>query len=401
MDNAGYAPYIGSIESCKLVNDQAAMGLLNKVATMVKPIMKNRSFKVGKLSELHPTSHRPELYGLNENGGRRILLRLRPHHHPTSFLHFESIIATMLHELTHNLRGPHDAQFYKILDSLKDEYDKLLASGYQGEGFHGPGNRVGAGISHNHDQRTAHRMAAEAAEKRLRLSKLMAPSGGVRLGSGVSSSKLEGMLTPAQMAAMAAARRAQDAVWCGNHDDGTVDSNEIDGNNANGGSNSSHLNRPACPTERPAVSATSCSDRSDQSSSRNRVHTFPKKKEKANGDLTAWTCKTCTYINQPLFLMCEVCETDKPSPGTAAFPLVVLDSDDEKMAHANSCKSLSFHPQTPSTVKTSCMGPTETATDSMGDGSLVFHDVWICVQCAASTNMLYRMCSNCQYLRPM
>lgn len=38
----------------------------------------------------------------------------------------------MLHELTHNVHGPHDAQFYAFLKVLNDEFDTLQASGYTG-----------------------------------------------------------------------------------------------------------------------------------------------------------------------------------------------------------------------------------------------------------------------------
>lgn len=41
----------------------------------------------------------PGLLGLNVNGGQKILLRLRPHHAPDTFLEFDDVIGTMLHEV--------------------------------------------------------------------------------------------------------------------------------------------------------------------------------------------------------------------------------------------------------------------------------------------------------------
>ena len=34
------------------------------------------------------------------------------------FLPYESVLGTMLHELCHNVYGPHDAKFYKLLDTI-------------------------------------------------------------------------------------------------------------------------------------------------------------------------------------------------------------------------------------------------------------------------------------------
>lgn len=64
---------------------------------------------------------------------------------PYSFLPMDDcLIGTMLHELTHNVRSPHDTLFYAQLDKLQDEYDKLRATGYDGEGFYSEGRAMGA-----------------------------------------------------------------------------------------------------------------------------------------------------------------------------------------------------------------------------------------------------------------
>lgn len=70
---------------------------------------------------------------MNYNRGAKILLRLRPNHAPDTFLDLEQIVGTMLHELTHNVFGPHDAKFYELLGKLEGEYDELRRKGFTGE----------------------------------------------------------------------------------------------------------------------------------------------------------------------------------------------------------------------------------------------------------------------------
>jgi DNA-dependent metalloprotease WSS1 len=74
-------------------------------------------------------------------------VRLRPHHAPNSLLPYEDVLSTMLHEITHNVQGPHDAQFYKVLDEVTQECEDLVARGVcgTGTGFDGPSmGRLGA-----------------------------------------------------------------------------------------------------------------------------------------------------------------------------------------------------------------------------------------------------------------
>lgn len=62
--------------------------------------------------------------GLNINGGggrtSEIKIRLRPHKSGSSFFPYEHLIGTMLHELVHNVQGPHNAVFYKLLDEITE-----------------------------------------------------------------------------------------------------------------------------------------------------------------------------------------------------------------------------------------------------------------------------------------
>lgn len=77
----------------------------------------------------------------------------------------ESVVDTMLHELCHNVYGPHDAAFHALWDQLRDEQQGLLMKGYTGEGFLSEGRRLGGASM---PPREARRLAREAAEKRQR-----------------------------------------------------------------------------------------------------------------------------------------------------------------------------------------------------------------------------------------
>jgi hypothetical protein len=72
-----------------------ALLMLRKVASLVKPIMRQRGWKVGMLCEFYPQRH---LLGLNVNRGEKICLRLRHASDQSQFLRMEEVLDTMLHE---------------------------------------------------------------------------------------------------------------------------------------------------------------------------------------------------------------------------------------------------------------------------------------------------------------
>lgn len=115
--------------------------MLRQVASLVKPIMRKRGWKVQVLAEFLPPEQ--NLLGLNINKGYKICIRLRYHNNPDLFLPLEQVIDTMLHELSHNVWGEHDSNFHKLWDELRDEHEALVRKGYTGEGFLGEGRKVG------------------------------------------------------------------------------------------------------------------------------------------------------------------------------------------------------------------------------------------------------------------
>ncbi|KAI0853510.1 WLM-domain-containing protein [Daldinia vernicosa] len=123
--------------------EKVALHTLKKVASLVKPLMRARGWKVGQLVEFYPAEH--NLQGINEGAGQRICLRLRCAEDPNRFLPIEQVVDTMLHELTHNVHGPHNDEFHALWKQLRDELEALVMKGYTGEGFLSPGHVLGKG----------------------------------------------------------------------------------------------------------------------------------------------------------------------------------------------------------------------------------------------------------------
>lgn len=80
----------------RLPRESEALYVLRKIASLVKPIMRRRSWSVGTLCEFYPRER--NLLGLNINGGQKICLRLRYQSDDRQFLPVEQVVDTMLHE---------------------------------------------------------------------------------------------------------------------------------------------------------------------------------------------------------------------------------------------------------------------------------------------------------------
>ncbi|KAF2224041.1 WLM domain-containing protein [Elsinoe ampelina] len=155
-----------------------ALHRLRKIASLVKPIMRKRGWHVGTLTEFLPED--PRLLGLNINHGHKICVRLRFSHRPSSFMPIEQCVDTMLHELSHIVHGPHDAQFHALWDELRGEHETLLFKGYTGEGFLTKGRKLGGGRMPPDSE--LRRLAKQNAEKQKRSEKDKDKRGGFKLG---------------------------------------------------------------------------------------------------------------------------------------------------------------------------------------------------------------------------
>jgi hypothetical protein len=79
--------------------------------------------------------------------GQEVKIRLRPAGREGSFYDWNHVLGTMLHELCHNRIGPHNAEFYTLLDELWNEAEELMDKGISGtgQGFDRPSaGRLGA-----------------------------------------------------------------------------------------------------------------------------------------------------------------------------------------------------------------------------------------------------------------
>ena len=140
-----------------------ALQILRRVASLVKPLMRARKWKVRELSEFYPDQ--ANLLGLNINKGQKILLRLRYPGDATLFLPTEQIADTMLHELAHIVHGPHDAIFHSLWNQLRDEHMALAIKGYTGESFLSDGHRLGGGSGIGITS-SGHRLSASSSSQR-------------------------------------------------------------------------------------------------------------------------------------------------------------------------------------------------------------------------------------------
>ncbi|KAH7387621.1 hypothetical protein KP509_16G033200 [Ceratopteris richardii] len=296
----------GEVEACSL---------LNNIAKQVQPIMRKRKWRVMLLSEFCPQNH--ALLGLNIGSGQEIRIRLRKPGRESEFLPYESLLGTMLHELTHNEHGPHDAKFYKLLDEITKECEDLMAKGITGtgQGFDAPGQRLG-GYSHNPPDSRKREAILAAAQKRARTGSLM-PNGPRRLGG---DSEIMKALSPIQAAAMAAERRLRDDLWCAAPDtlgeNGTKKAQERENASGNvnilptAGSNrfssSSDTAAPISGIGHINTSTNSCTEASGGSCS------FPMP---GASSASMWTCTMCTLLNPPLAVICGACSTARVDKG--------------------------------------------------------------------------------------
>lgn len=178
-------------------NRAQALELIHAVAVAVAPIMHKHGFKVGLLCEMFPKDAR--LLGLNVNRGQRVCLRLRYASDETQFLPMGDVIYTMLHELSHNVHGPHNHQFYSLLEELKQEFEQMqLRGAYAATGAFSESNRLGG------------RAGAPSRLLTLYTRELR------RLGSstGAQSQLPLSLAARRQLVLDALSRRLQDSGWC-------------------------------------------------------------------------------------------------------------------------------------------------------------------------------------------
>ncbi|KAF9024093.1 hypothetical protein BDZ89DRAFT_1069348, partial [Hymenopellis radicata] len=240
--------------------------------------------------------------------GQKILLRLRPHHTPESFLEIEEVVQTI------------------SLSGLQDEYDKLVRSGYAGEGFYSNGHRLGEAISHNVPAHMARAKALEAAEKRRRMQQALGDGGGRRLGGSLP---VRPGMSQRELSAMAAERRARDEKMCGQgaraEEEAAKAAKEsvID---LTGDSDSD--DEVMVIADDPPVASGSSSkvkakppetrrDNAKEAAGSLKRKAPPERIQKVSVPKTdEWECSVCTLLNRAGALQCDACLTTRPVDST-------------------------------------------------------------------------------------
>eukprot|EP01023_Acetabularia_acetabulum_P045179 TRINITY_DN4575_c0_g2_i2.p1 TRINITY_DN4575_c0_g2~~TRINITY_DN4575_c0_g2_i2.p1 ORF type:complete len:281 (+),score=42.24 TRINITY_DN4575_c0_g2_i2:364-1206(+) len=253
-------------------NKDEALEVLKKLACAVKEIMKRYNWSVGLLKEFYPRNTR--LLGQNVNR-ETICIRLRNSYDPDSFLNWENVLKTMLHELVHMRITPHNVAFYKLLDQLWDEQENDERRGliHYGGNFSGKSYKLGDGNNsqgvQNYNQNVPpnRSLILQAAENRQKSSQLQ-NHGGRKLGG----SYIKGAIRKPKrdVLADAAERRQRDEARCGTTE-----------NSFNVGEDS--------------IEIIEIEDGRDEN----------------NAQDLQWSCTSCTYLNHIVMEVCEMCEQPK------------------------------------------------------------------------------------------
>lgn len=95
----------------------------------IKSVMRKYKFTVPLLTEMDPTEHTQSNYegtsrtlGLNRNQGEIIELRLRTDAYD-GYRDYKTIRRTLCHELTHNVYGPHNRDFWDLCKRIEKEVE--------------------------------------------------------------------------------------------------------------------------------------------------------------------------------------------------------------------------------------------------------------------------------------
>jgi hypothetical protein len=92
----------------------------------IRAAMRKWKFSVGLLTEMDPAQHTTQesrTLGLNRNQGEVIELRLRTDAYD-GYRDYKTIRKTLCHELSHNVWGPHDQNFWKLCREIEAVVDR-------------------------------------------------------------------------------------------------------------------------------------------------------------------------------------------------------------------------------------------------------------------------------------
>lgn len=286
-------------------NVSQATELFHRVIKEFQPIIERRNYNVLSISEMCCCNDGLDFEDNNRKGSKRkrkimgsnvwgynqittirsrynntnskhtshtIHIRLRNPKNHHQLLSYEDVAGTLAHELAHCERAPHDAQFYKVMDSILEEHTQL---------------RIG--------QQTTQQHANANAMNTQQL------TGGHKLGGDPT---FICWMTPKEAAVAAAECRRRQHMLRHRGDSGCcqtiqIDDDEEDKEKENNDSNG-RINR-----KRPRKDA-------------NLVNSTPEvvdlttsADESVTEQVKDWPCHCCTYRNRAMALACDVCRSER------------------------------------------------------------------------------------------
>jgi DNA-dependent metalloprotease WSS1 len=245
----------------------------------------------------------------------------------------ETLMDTMLHELCHNVWHEHDTNFYGLLEEIKQEWKLLSSKGYKGEGFFSQGQRLGSGhvfykpsIPVSATDRRRLRDAADRRANGIRVgSQGRQLADGVFVGSGgpiaddgmtVGGRRLGGDeifddIDPKELAAMAAEQRAFDQKRCGAKQAGADMRRETE-----------RAQREGTKTDVRDIGKIIDLEDLNNYDLEDIPYATPITNDSAmsskvweNPFQSDWMCSQCTFSNPPLYLSCQICQTERTLQG--------------------------------------------------------------------------------------
>ncbi|KEQ83350.1 putative zinc metallopeptidase [Aureobasidium pullulans EXF-150] len=298
---------------------EEALLRLRKIASLVKPLMRKRSWKVKVLTEFLPDDQR--LLGLNINKTFKICVRLRYTHNPGTFLPIEECVDTLLHELSHIIFGDHDSNFHALWDELRDDHETLVLRGYTGEGFLTGGKKLGGGpVPPQHEMR---RLARANAEKRRVLQKGSGRTvGGKRVPQGADLRKIladaaDRRATVDRGCASGTAQANNLAEQAGRHTFKTKAEEDDANNRAIAEALMDLMEEEEAQKMKGTFSTPSPTGGLTWSKEHGLATTGP---DLTGGDAPRneeeqldWACQVCTCINLQTHLACDACGVERPA----------------------------------------------------------------------------------------
>lgn len=394
-------------------NSDIGAKTIERVANIMKPLLREHNWRVGMLSEFLPKDG--GLLGLNCNAGATIHIRMRHHSDPNQFMPFEQIMDTALHEMCHNTFGPHDESFHKMWDQMRDEYWHLMQTGFTGNYFTGRGHYVGGKVTKTEARRIARAEAAKNAPKGLEpINRKLGGAPPPRIRSrGEMADKIvqaaekrmgricgSGRKSPEQRQLVAdAAKNARVIEIDDDENEAAIQQafmelaqqeREREAKAKYGGSGRSRDEAMIIPESSPAKAF-------DPGS---RAYDAPKAPiwDTMVEDDPRWECKACTMLNQPTSNICEACET----PATRIDPSLQAKQkqalDDAKRWECKVCTKL--NPPT-SLICRACDSPATAAAASEGkkvkqEQALKQAKQWSCVFCTMLNEPSSLACAACE-----